>query len=78
MLVRHQNTIMGCCDHHIFRSHHNHRHAEHIDGMAVLAGIIPGHITDAVLRHFLGQCIPCTQILPQICIFNRNNALPVL
>ena len=78
VLVCHQNTVMGCRDDHIFRAHHNHRNSQYIDRMAVLTGIIPCHITDAVLRHLLGQCVPCTQILPQIRIFDRHDALPVL
>ena len=78
MLVCHQDPIMGSCNNHIFGSHHYHRNSKHIDRMAVLTGVIPCHITDAILRHLLGQCVPCPQILPQIRIFDRHDALPVL
>ena len=78
MLVRNQNTVVGRRNDHVLRPHDDHRHAKHIDGVAVLTGIVPCHIPDAVLLHLLRERIPCAKILPDIIITNRRDAFPVL
>ena len=67
LLIRNQNALRACRDHHILQAHAEDRHIQLIDHMNILALLIKQCLTHCMTVHCLGQGVPGAQVFPSAC-----------
>ena len=73
--IRHEDPLWACRNNEILAAHDQNRNIQLIHNMGAGAAIISCDIAKGWFFHDLGQCVPCTKILPRARIAQDANML---